>query len=135
MLNLDFATFRLSEKLEIDTRMRSQNAERFKRIVQQTFKKLNLERFWVESSSDQFKKNWRKERWICWLRRRDCLFEMIDRVDCLISWRLFVVVKERLLIERGTCVTKWILFFLCYSCCSYTELVFYSEVLYILQLS
>ena len=58
----DFATFRSFKKLDVDTRMRSQSAERFKRIVQQTFEELNLERSRVESSSDQLMKNWRKKR-------------------------------------------------------------------------
>ena len=59
----DFATFRSFEKLDVDIRMRSQSAERFKRIAQQTFEKLNFKKFRVESSSDQFMKNWRKKRW------------------------------------------------------------------------
>ena len=63
MLISGFATFRSFEKLNVDIRMRSQSVERFKRIVQQILKKLNLERFRVESSSDQFMKNWKKERW------------------------------------------------------------------------
>ena len=46
----NFATFRSFAKLKIDIRMRSQNVERVKRIVQQIFKKLNLERFRIESS-------------------------------------------------------------------------------------
>ena len=53
----DFTIFRSSEKFKIDTRMRSQNAEWFKRIIQQTLKELNLERSRVESSSNQFMKN------------------------------------------------------------------------------
>ena len=57
MLISDFATFRSSEKFDVDIRMRSQSAERPKRIVQQTFKKLNLEKSRVESSSDQLMKN------------------------------------------------------------------------------
>ena len=57
MLILDFATFRLSEKFNVDTRIRSQNVERFKRIAQQALKKLNLKRSRVELSSDQFMKN------------------------------------------------------------------------------
>ena len=60
MLISGFAIFRSSEKFNVDTRMRSQNAERFKQIVQQTFKKLNLKKFRVESSSDQFIKNKKK---------------------------------------------------------------------------
>ena len=63
MLISEFATFRSSEKFETDIRMRSQSAERFKRIAQQTFEKLNFKKFRVESSSDQFMKNWRKKRW------------------------------------------------------------------------
>ena len=129
-----FAAFRSSEKFDTDTRMRSQNAKRSRRIAQQTFEKLNLERSRVESSSDQLMKDWRKKRWLWWFRRRDCLFEMIVRADCMISWRLFIMIKERSLIEGGTCVTKWILLSLCYSCGSYTELVFHSGVPYILQL-
>ena len=54
MLISDFAIFRSFEKFDIDIRMRSQSVERFKRIVYQTFKKLNLKRFRVDSSSDQF---------------------------------------------------------------------------------
>ena len=57
MLISDFATFRSSEKFNVDIRMRSQNAERFKRIAQQIFEKLNLKRFRVVSSSNQFMKN------------------------------------------------------------------------------
>ena len=57
MLISDFTTFRSFKKLEIDIRMRSQNAERFKRIAQQIFEKLNLKRFRVVSSSNQFMKN------------------------------------------------------------------------------
>ena len=44
MLILNFATFQLFEKLDVDIRMRSQSAEQFKQIVQQTFRKLNFER-------------------------------------------------------------------------------------------
>ena len=135
MLILDFAIFRSSEKFDVDIRMRLQNVERFKRIAQQIFEKLNLEKSRVESSSNQFIKNWRKKRWFWWFRRRNCLFEMIVRADCLISWRLFIIIKGRSLTEEKTCVTKWILLSLCYSCCFYTELVFHSEILYIFQLS
>ena len=131
----DFSAFRLFKELEIDIRMRSQSAEWFKRIAQQIFEKLNLKKSRIVSFSDQFMKNWRRKRWVWWFRRRDCRFEMIVRTDCLISWRLFIMIKGRSLIERGTCVTKWILLFLCYSCCSYTGLVFHSGVSYILQLS
>ena len=134
MLTSEFATFRSFEKFKIDIRMRSQNAERFKRITQQILEELNLKKFQVESSSDQFMKNWKRKQWICWFRRRDCLFEMIIRTDCLISWRLSIMIKGRSLNEERTCVTKWILLFLCYSCCFYTELVFHSEVSYIFQL-
>ena len=135
MLISDFAAFRSFEKLDVDIRMRSQNVERFKRIAQQTLKKLNFERSRVKSSSDQFMKNWRRKRWLWWFRKRDCLFEMIVRADCMISWRLFIMIKKQSLTEGGTCVTKWILLFLCYFCDFYTELMFHSEVLYILQLS
>ena len=45
MLISSFATFQLFKELDVDTRMRSQSAERLKQIAQQTFKKLNLERF------------------------------------------------------------------------------------------
>ena len=135
MLILNFAAFRSFEKLDVDIHMRSQSAEQSKRIVQQILEKLNLERSQVESSSDQLMKNWRRKRWFWWFRKRDCLFEMIVRADCMISWRLFIMIKEQLLTERETCVTKWILLFLCYSCGSYTELVFHSKVSYILQLS
>ena len=135
MLISDFAIFRSFEKFDIDIRMRSQSAERFKRIIQQTFKELNFKRFRIESSSDQFMKNWRKKRWFWWFRKRDCLFEMIIWADCLISWQLFIMIKRRSLIEKKTCVTKWILLSLCYFCCSYTELVFHSKVSYIFQLS
>ena len=62
MLTSNFATFRSSEKFDVDIRMRSQNAERLKWIVQQIFEKLNLVKFRVESSSNQFMKNWKKER-------------------------------------------------------------------------
>ena len=130
-----FATFRSSEKFNVDIRIRSQNAERFKRIAQQILEKLNFKRFRVESSSDQFMKNWKKKRWFWWFRKRDCLFEMIIRTDCLILWRLSIMIKEQSLTEKGTCVTKWILLFLCYFCDSYTELIFHSEILYIFQLS
>ena len=64
MLISDFATFRSSEKLDVDTRMRSQSAERFKRIVQQIFKKLNLKRSRIKSSSNQLMKNWKKKTMI-----------------------------------------------------------------------
>ena len=131
ILILDFATFRLFEKFMIDICMRSQSVERFKQIIQQLFKKLNLEKFRIELSSNQFIKNWKKEEWIWWFQRCDCLFKMIVRADCLIAWRLFIMIKEQLLTERKTCVTKWILLFLCYCCCSYPTLVFYSKVLYI----
>ena len=60
MLISSFATFRSFEKLDVDTRMRSQNVERFKRIAQQTLEKLNLKKPRVESSSDQLMKNWKK---------------------------------------------------------------------------
>ena len=42
MLILSFVAFRSFEKLDVDTRMRSQSAERFKRIIQQIFEELNL---------------------------------------------------------------------------------------------
>ena len=48
MLISNFATFQSSEKLDVDTRMRSQNVEQFKQIAQQIFEKLNLKRFRVE---------------------------------------------------------------------------------------
>ena len=64
MLISDFATFRSFKKLDVDIRMRSQSVERFKRIAQQILKKLNLERSRVESSSDQFMKDWRRKRWL-----------------------------------------------------------------------
>ena len=57
MLISNFATFRSFEKLDVDTRMRSQNAERFKQITQQTLEKLNFKRSRVESSSDQLMKD------------------------------------------------------------------------------
>ena len=57
MLISDFATFRLFEKFNVDIHMRSQSAERFKRITQQIFKKLNFERSRVKSLSDQLMKN------------------------------------------------------------------------------
>ena len=57
MLISSFATFRSFKEFEIDTRMRLQSVERFKRIAQQILKKLNLEKFRVESSSDQLIKN------------------------------------------------------------------------------
>ena len=57
MLILDFATFRSFKKFDVDTRMRSRNAERFKQITQQIFKKLNFKRFRIESSSNQFIKD------------------------------------------------------------------------------
>ena len=53
----NFVTFRSFKKFDVDIRMWSQNVERFKRIVQQIFKKLNLERFRIDSSSNQFMKN------------------------------------------------------------------------------
>ena len=134
MLTSDFATFRSFEKFDVDTRMRSQNAERFKRIVQQIFKKLNLEKSWVDSSLNQFMKNWRKKQCFWWFRRRDDLFEMIIRTDCLILWQLSIMIKERSLTEKRTCVTRWMLLFLYYFCCFYTELMFHPEVPYILQL-
>ena len=135
MLISNFATFRSSEKFDVDTRMRSQSVERFKRIAQQTLKKLNFKRSRIKLSSNQLMKNWKRKQWLWWFRRRDCLFEMIIRTDCLILWRLSIMIKGRSLIEKKTCVTRWILLFLCYFCCSYTELVFHSEVSYILQLS
>ena len=95
-----FATFRSFEEFDVNIRMRSQSVERFKRITQQILKKLNFERSWIDSSSDQFMKNWRKNQWFWWFRRRDCLFEMIVRADCLISWRLSIVIKRRLLTEK-----------------------------------
>ena len=52
-----FAAFRSSEKLNADTRMRSQSVKRSRRIAQQIFKKLNLERFRVESPSNQLMKD------------------------------------------------------------------------------
>ena len=55
MLISDFATFQSFEKFKIDIRIRSQNVERFKRIVQQILEKLNLEKFRVESSSDELR--------------------------------------------------------------------------------
>ena len=57
MLILNFATFRLFEKFEVDIRIRSQSVERFKRITQQTLKELNFKRSRIESSSDRFMKN------------------------------------------------------------------------------
>ena len=58
MLISDFrATFQSFKKFEIDIRMRSQSAERFKRIIQQTLKELNLEKFRIKLSLDQFMKN------------------------------------------------------------------------------
>ena len=135
MLISDFAAFRSFKKLDVDIHMSLQSVKRSKQIVQQIFEKLNFKRFRVESSSDQFMKNWKKKRWLWWFRKRDCLFEMIVRTDCMISWRLFIMIKERSLIEKKTCVMKWILLFLCYFCNFYTELVFYSEVSYILQFS
>ena len=59
MSTSDFATFRSFKKFKIDIRMRLQSAERFKRIAQRIFKKLNFERFRVKLSSDQFIKNWK----------------------------------------------------------------------------
>ena len=134
MLISGFTTFRSFKKLDVDTRMRSQSAERFRRITQQIFEKLNFEKSRVESSSDQFMKDWKKKWWLWWFRKRDCLFEVIVRTDCMISWRLFIVIKGRSLTEKETYVTKWILLSLCYFCGSYTELVFHSKVSYILQL-
>ena len=130
----DFATFRLFEKFNVDIRMRSQNVKRLKQIAQQAFEKLNFEKSRVESSSDQFMKNWRKKQWFWWFWKRDCLFKMIVRVDCMISWRLFIMIKERSLTERETYVTKWILLFLCYFCDFFTELMFHLRVSYIFQL-
>ena len=85
MLTSDFATFRSFKKFDVDIRMRSQNAEQFERIVQQTLEKLNFKRSRVNSSSDQLMKDLKRKRWFWWFRRRDCLFEMIVRADCLIS--------------------------------------------------
>ena len=76
-----FATFRSSEKFNVDIRMRSQNAERFKRIAQQIFEKLNLKRFRVVSSSNQFMKNWKRK----WSKTR-----LSVRDDCS-SWLLDIV--------------------------------------------
>ena len=56
-LILDFAIFRSFKKLEIDIRIRSQSTERFKRLIQQTFKELNLKRSRIRLSSDQFMNN------------------------------------------------------------------------------
>ena len=44
MLISNFAIVRSFEKFDVNTRMRSQNVERFKRITQQILEKLNLER-------------------------------------------------------------------------------------------
>ena len=60
MLISGFATFRSFKELDVDIHMRSQSAERFKRIAQQTLEKLNLKRFRVKLSSDQFMKNLKK---------------------------------------------------------------------------
>ena len=130
MIISDFSTFRSFKKLEVDIRMRLQSAERFKWNVQQIFEELNLERSRIESLSNQLIKNLKK-RWVWWFRKRDCLFEMIIRIDYLISWRLPIMIKRRSLIEKKTYVTRWILLFLCYFCCSYTELIFHSRVSYI----
>ena len=131
MLILDFATFRLFEKFDVDIHMQLQNAEWFKRITQQTLEKLNFEKSWIDSLSNQFMRNWRRKQWFWWFRKHNCLFEMIVRADCLISWRLFIMIKRRSSTEERTCVTRWILLSLCYFCCSYTELMFHSEVSYI----
>ena len=61
MLISGFATFRSFEKFNVDIRMRSQNAEQFKRIAQQILEKLNFKKFRDESSSDQFIKEWKKK--------------------------------------------------------------------------
>ena len=57
MLISGFATFRSFKKFDVDIRMRSQSAERFKQIIQQTFKKLNFKRSRIELPSDQLMKN------------------------------------------------------------------------------
>ena len=62
MLISDFATFRSYEKFNVDIRMRSQSAERLKRIAQQILEKLNLERSRVGSSSNQFMRDWRRKQ-------------------------------------------------------------------------
>ena len=86
MLISNFAAFRSSEKFKIDTRMRSQNAERFKRIAQQIFKKLNFEESRVESPSDQFMKDWKKERSKARLSvRDDCSSWLLDIVAIVYS--------------------------------------------------
>ena len=56
----NFATFQSSEKFDVDIRMQSQNAEPLKRIAQHILEKLNFKRSRVDSSSDQFMKNWKK---------------------------------------------------------------------------
>ena len=60
MLISDFATFRSFKEFDVDTRIQSQNAERFKQIVQQTFKKLNLKKSRVKSSSNRLMKDSKK---------------------------------------------------------------------------
>ena len=129
-----FATFRLFKELDVDIRMRSQNVERFKQIAQQILEKLNLEKFRINSPSDQFMRDWKKMMILMISKTRlsvrsDCSNWLLD-----IVW-LSIMIKERSLTERRTCVTRWILLFLCYFYCSYTELVFHSEVSYIFQLS
>ena len=95
MLILGFAAFRSFEELEIDIRMRSQNAERFKQIAQQALKKLNFKRSRVVSSSDQFMKNWRRKRSKARLSVRsdysNWLFDIVTIVyndqETIINWR------------------------------------------------
>ena len=45
------------------------------------------------------------------------------------------VSSQHKIIRMCDVITGWILLFICYSCCSYTELMFHSEISYILQLS
>ena len=86
MLISGFAAFRSSEKLEIDTRMRSQSAERFRWIVQQTLEKLNFRKSRVVSSSDQLMKNWRRKRSKARLSVRDnCSSWLLDIVAVVYS--------------------------------------------------
>ena len=86
ILTSDFATFRSFKKFDIDIRMRSQSAERFKQIAQQTFEKLNFERFRVESSSDQFMKDWKKKAMTLMISKT----RLFVRDDCS-SWLLDIV--------------------------------------------
>ena len=99
ILILDFATFRSSEEFNVDTRIRSQNVERSKRIAQQILKKLNFKRFRIDSPSDQFMKNWKKKTMILIISKT----RLSVRDDCS-NWLLNIVTI--VYNDQGT-ITNW----------------------------